>query len=524
MLVDYHARDTGGWFAPRGRTVVALLALLCCAALAMAWLAVVQLDDVFIVYRYARNLAAGAGFVFNPGERVEGVSCFLWTLLLAPFAALGLSLPSVAPVLGAGCGLSTIVLVAQIHAEGEGRTQLAWRDLLPALLLASSPHFLYWSVGALEAVPFALLVTLALRDHLREMRDNTRFPRSALWLALATMTRPEAPLLIALMAGERLFETARRRWPVADRRAGLRWLALLLIIVLPVLAWRYLYFGAWLPNTYYAKLGAPLTERAAIGLMYVPNWVATLVPHLGLQGWALRSVGWQVLILLTLMVALALREARLRAAALITLGLVAASIFEGGDWMPMFRFLVPTLPFLALLGAAALLKLAARGRAGLYLTIGLVAMLLLACGDTAYRERDGERGLRRVYRGYQHAHQVVGAYIAAHAAAGETVAVMDVGMIGWLAAGQRIVDVSGLTDRYIAHAPGGFLNKRYPVSYILDLHPRFIVLVAGYGPDERIAADPSFRADYGFKFARNAHRYVLPRGNYRLALYERRTP
>ena len=31
-------------------------------------------DDVFITYRYAQNLAAGDGFVFNPGERVFGVT------------------------------------------------------------------------------------------------------------------------------------------------------------------------------------------------------------------------------------------------------------------------------------------------------------------------------------------------------------------------------------------------------------------------------------------------------------------
>src|SRR6266571_4156489 len=57
-----------------------------------AWMAVYQVDDAFIVYRYAANLAHGYGFVFNPGERVEGVTCFLWTLFLAPWAAAGLSL------------------------------------------------------------------------------------------------------------------------------------------------------------------------------------------------------------------------------------------------------------------------------------------------------------------------------------------------------------------------------------------------------------------------------------------------
>src|SRR5438046_342969 len=62
-------------------------------AVLCAWfarMAVYQVDDAFIVYRYAANLARGEGFVFNSGERVEGVTCSLWTVLLAPFAAAGL--------------------------------------------------------------------------------------------------------------------------------------------------------------------------------------------------------------------------------------------------------------------------------------------------------------------------------------------------------------------------------------------------------------------------------------------------
>jgi len=34
-------------------------------------------DDAWITYRYAHNLAAGQGISFNPGERVEGCTAFL---------------------------------------------------------------------------------------------------------------------------------------------------------------------------------------------------------------------------------------------------------------------------------------------------------------------------------------------------------------------------------------------------------------------------------------------------------------
>ena len=40
-------------------------------------------DDAFIAFRYVRNFVEGHGPVFNPGERVEGYSSFLWVLELA---------------------------------------------------------------------------------------------------------------------------------------------------------------------------------------------------------------------------------------------------------------------------------------------------------------------------------------------------------------------------------------------------------------------------------------------------------
>ena len=40
------------------------------------------IDDSYITYRYSRNILAGNGFVFNPGERVLGTTTPLYTLIL----------------------------------------------------------------------------------------------------------------------------------------------------------------------------------------------------------------------------------------------------------------------------------------------------------------------------------------------------------------------------------------------------------------------------------------------------------
>ena len=46
-------------------------------------------DDAYISLRYAANWAGGRGLVFNPGERVEGYTNFLWVLIEAAAIRLG---------------------------------------------------------------------------------------------------------------------------------------------------------------------------------------------------------------------------------------------------------------------------------------------------------------------------------------------------------------------------------------------------------------------------------------------------
>ena len=48
-------------------------------AIAKSWTG----DDAFISFRYAQNLVEGKGLVYNAGEKVEGYSNFLWTMLVA---------------------------------------------------------------------------------------------------------------------------------------------------------------------------------------------------------------------------------------------------------------------------------------------------------------------------------------------------------------------------------------------------------------------------------------------------------
>ena len=47
----------------------------------------VEMDDAYIYYTYARNIATGHGYVFNPGERILGTTSPLYNLWSWPPSA-----------------------------------------------------------------------------------------------------------------------------------------------------------------------------------------------------------------------------------------------------------------------------------------------------------------------------------------------------------------------------------------------------------------------------------------------------
>ena len=117
-------------------------------------------DDAYISFVFARNLAEHGQLVFNLGDRVEGYTNFLWTLILALVMKLGIPPEAGALVLSALCAGGTMLASARLVARLRGGRS-AW-DALPAALLAASAGFACWTSGGLETQLFTFLVTLGL--------------------------------------------------------------------------------------------------------------------------------------------------------------------------------------------------------------------------------------------------------------------------------------------------------------------------------------------------------------------------
>src|SRR5438046_4061378 len=122
------------------------------------WQAILRMwicDDAFISFRYARNLVDGLGLRFNAEEAVEGYSNFLWTMLCALAAALGMDPVSFAQWAGIACFGGTVLLVARA-----GRALLPGdRALLPlaAVGCALHRHLQEFASCGLETAAFVLL-------------------------------------------------------------------------------------------------------------------------------------------------------------------------------------------------------------------------------------------------------------------------------------------------------------------------------------------------------------------------------
>ncbi len=460
-------------------------------------------DDAFISFRYAQNLVAGYGLVYNPGERVEGYTNFLYTLLAALLLWLGGEPVLWSYLLGVALALLLLLLTYALATHLIG---LPW-GLVAALFVGTSQSLLIHSArgGGLETALYAVLLLAAAAVYLWPTAALTPQPTgpltlalTGLLLALATLTRPEGALLLALTILHALvadLHMAELRRPhglrmFLRRKLGLG--ALLgpyLLVIGPFFIARYSYYGDLLPNTFYAKTGGGLRALPR-GLAYSWDFAQTMGGPfllLGLVGLirgrtaALR--GWRGYFLLLISV------------------YTAYIISVGGDHFLGERFFVPLVALIAILVAdgLAILMRAALARPALRLAAIPLLVLVLSLYSTMALTRTREDDY--ILQGMDESLAIwreLGWWMADHTAPDESIAVMGAGAIAFY--GQRpTIDMLGLTDRHIARVvvpamgagtaghekrdPDYVLNQRRP-TYIPDMW-------ADYFPDRA-----ALQADY----------------------------
>ncbi|MCW5849464.1 MAG: hypothetical protein KIT87_05250 [Anaerolineae bacterium] len=435
--------------------------------LALDW--ILPIDDAYIYFRYALNLARGHGYVYNAGEAVEGATGVLWTLVLTPFVGLGLDLELVSRLLGIACSVTTIVLVWRRQRDDGLPVGLA---LLTLALVATPNDFTASTLIGLETTLYALWLVLLYLLCQEGLDRRSPFLLGGLGVALF-MTRPESIALLPLLALGLISQNLPKVLKPLGGYPSWRWTLTALGIwtggALAVTAWRVLTFGDLVPNSVRAKsVLSPtlpwdvLVVRLQAGLAYSQRFLAA---H-----WALALLALVGLILL----ARARPFAAYVAAASLGAGFTAVLV-NAGDWMPFNRLLTPYLPLLALLSGVSLAAVTRRlwpharwlNVAGVLLTALVYGQALLPLmGRVPFEPREWPTKVC-----YDQSVDALRPFLGPTA----IVSPEALGDVGYRLADVYMLDFFGLTDPIIARqgripAPTFTLGKHY-YSYVMSRRP-----------------------------------------------------
>ena len=386
--------------------------------------------------RIVKNWASGNGVVFNPGERVEGYTNFLWVALLAPlwplvghdawrFAAAGW-------VLALTLGLLGILAVSAVAAR-VFRFRLSW--VIAVLWLAFDDAFISYTVFALENP----LLVVCLLGGLVALSYRFRHWEWALGLsfALTAMTRPDGVLWPATFVLAALPTLVRCRSD--EGRAFARSLGKVLAsFVIPFgvyFVWRSAYYGYLFPNTFYLKVGHSLgaIERGKDYLLsYLrERWWA---PCLAVTAFALARTLWIRWLLLYVVVH------------------TAYVVYVGGDFYSGHRFLIALTPMFGLLVAASIDRVLARAPFSKWQPIVLGAVAFASLVAIRAGTLEGGPGVLEIQVWDREVDLQVRTmrWLHERVRPGASMSLGDIGGAG-LFANLKVLDVYGVVDPQIAH-------------------------------------------------------------------------
>lgn len=320
----------------------------------------IVIDDAYISFRYARNLCEGAGLVFNIGERIEGFSNFSWVGISSIGLSIGCDPALFAKLVGLASGIGSILCTYRCFNHFAERDSTLFKLAAP-LLIATSTFICYWTFSGMETTFFGFLLILGICLNLRETEAS--HPASAWILGLACLTRPEGLGLVLVYLGVIDLQRAGRKELLTPYNLKLH--GILGAMVAAYFGFRLIYYGDWVPNTFYARMALPFQDKNFAYLLdffikYSPGLsiVAIFALPAFMSAWGRKA--WPI-------------------AALLVFNWFFIACAH--DWMPNYRFHTHTLPVLFLvigLGSWVIVKRLASRNAilGVGATVVIWALLV----------------------------------------------------------------------------------------------------------------------------------------------------
>jgi len=377
-------------------------------------------DDSWIYARFATNLVAGDGLVFNPGERIHAATSPIWASLVAALILLGSPVVAGMKILAAAFGVAALLLAWRLARRRYGGA--AWPGLF-LMLLATEPWFVRWTASGMETPVAVFLLLVAMEAGLRD-DESVAWSRLGWSLGLLPLVRPETLLLGGLVAGVVLLT------PVARARRAF-WIGL----ITPVAVWALFalpYYGAVLPATLQAK-STPLglvPERMLFNFYVLARIfaVALALPTLAFLAGLLRSPRH-------LLLERAGQDWLRPAFVLWSVGLPLVYVLR--DVQVVSRYLEVVLPVILVLGVDELLRWPRARVVRLALCAQVAAVLAFSFVRVMPSANDFGRSLAGLVE--------IGDWLRDNSDATAEVAAYDIGAVGY-ASGRHILDLGGLVQ------------------------------------------------------------------------------
>ncbi|MCI0445578.1 hypothetical protein L0152_20480 [bacterium] len=415
-------------------------------------------DDALIIFRYAENLAAGHGFVYNLGERVLGTTTPLYTLLLAALLKIKINCFVGGLILNNLADLATAWVLLQMFRSEEA--PLSW---LPALSFLFNPESLQWSLSGMETEFYIAFIFLSFY-----FASTESWPLAFFFAAITVLTRVDGIAVLGVLVVVYLL-----------RYGKLPALPLLIfaITVLPWTLFAYFYFGSPIPNSAAAKfaLSGHHLLSASVNILF--------------RGFLhLHTFGIPVLILAILGTRFIWKERKpLLPVALWTWGYALSYTLAAGPMHPWYYapfyagylvivyhgilFILVRYPKLALAPAVTVFG------------ASVICIVLLL---SYYKSREIQRQQIQMNA----TNRAVGDWVRVHTTEASVLAVKDIGYIGYYSQ-RRILDLAGLVSPECIP----FRAKADFVGPIRKFRPNYFAFSAGQFRNLGLETDPLMR-DY----------------------------
>jgi hypothetical protein len=383
-----------------------------------------QYDDSYITYRYAANLANGDGLVFNPSEKADAASAFLYTLILALFWKLGIhNLEVVGGVIGLAALSFTCYQTFRIARHLCGSEPVA---LGVSGLCGVNGFFSTWALSGMETMLWAASITYAIRLLLEKESDF----KVIFCIAVASFIRLEGIFLLVAYFLE--------SYKNGRLKLALGYGAGLITAFFLFYAVKYNFYGVWISHAYQMKRIHEYYQPSSTRVLF--DWflfgsVPALIGCLSLLKKEFLPIGCYVFL---------------------SFFVVFAGPFS--DWS---RYSVHLLPILWAFSAITISKLMLSRNA--YLAFGLI---LVATLQTSFSTAVSWKNMTAQAQ-HQTCRREVGMYLRDQVNSGKVIVSSDIGMIGFVALSHRFIDLAGLTSPDILdnykngrHADSVLLSKR----------------------------------------------------------------